>query len=146
VKEQLKILDAFEGKWNTEGKVYDSPYGPASEITGIDTYEWLPGGYFLIHNVNVLIGGVNSIAIEIIGYDTLNNNYFMHSYDNQGNNIIMQASINNKNLIFTGEKIRYKGKFSDDGMSITGNWEYLDDDLNWKLWMDIKLTKKVKKN
>jgi len=39
-------------------------------ITGTDIYEWLPGGFFLLHHVDVVIGEQAVRAIELIGeYD-----------------------------------------------------------------------------
>jgi len=39
-------------------------------ITGTDIYEWLPGGFFLLHRVDVVIGEQAVRAIELIGeYD-----------------------------------------------------------------------------
>jgi hypothetical protein len=33
--------------------------------------------------------------------------------------------------------------FSDDGNKITGHWELLHDDSNWRPWMDITLTRQA---
>ena len=36
---------------------------------------------------------------------------------------------------------RFTGTFDDGRRTITGRWEALDDEANWKLWMEIILTK-----
>jgi hypothetical protein len=36
---------------------------------------------------------------------------------------------------------RFAGTFSDDGNTITGHWERLDDKLNWQPWMDVTLAR-----
>jgi hypothetical protein len=36
---------------------------------------------------------------------------------------------------------RFAGRFSDDGNTITGHWEQLDDDKSWQPWMDVTLTR-----
>jgi hypothetical protein len=137
----FKRLDAFVGKWNTQGQIKESPFGPAGKIIGTDTYEWLSGGFFLIHRVNVRMGDQRNESIEIIGYDASSKTYPMHSFDSQGNSIVMQASVVGDTWTFTGESMRFTGAFSDDGKSISGKWEYLSDDSNWHHWMDVKLTK-----
>jgi hypothetical protein len=35
----LKRLNVFVGKWNTEGQIQESPFGPAGKLIGTDTYE-----------------------------------------------------------------------------------------------------------
>jgi hypothetical protein len=137
----LKRLDAFVGKWITEGQIKESPFGPAGKLIGTDTYQWLAGGFFLIHRVDVRMGDQTNESIEMIGYDASNNTYPMHSFDSQGNSIIMQASVTGDTWTFTGESMRFTGVFSKDRNSISGKWEYLSDDSKWHHWMDVKLTK-----
>lgn len=36
-------------------------------ITGTDSYQWLAGGFFLVHHVDVLIGQQPVQALEFIG-------------------------------------------------------------------------------
>jgi len=55
------------GRWRSEGPVVGEVPVP---ITGTDIYEWLPGGFFLLHHVDVVIGEQAVRAIELIGeYD-----------------------------------------------------------------------------
>jgi hypothetical protein len=137
----LKHLELFVGKWNTQGEIKASPYSPAGKIIGTDTYEWLPGGFFLVHRVDVRTGDQKNESIEIIGYDAMRKTYPMHSFDSQGNHIVMQASVVGDTWTFIGVSMRFMGAFSDDGKSISGKWEYFDDDSSWHHWMDVRLTK-----
>ena len=58
---------ALVGRWRSEGPVVGEVPVP---ITGTDIYEWLPGGFFLLHHVDVVIGEQAVRAIELIGeYD-----------------------------------------------------------------------------
>ena len=136
----LKRLNTFVGKWNTEGEIKESPFGPAGKLIGTDTYEWLAGGFFLIHRVDVRMGDQHNESIELIGYDASSNTYPMNSFDSQGNSIVMQARMTGDTWTFTGESMRFSGTFSRDGKSISGKWEYLDSS-NWHHWMDVKLTR-----
>jgi hypothetical protein len=38
---------------------------------------------------------------------------------------------------------RFRGTFSADGNTITGHWEGVDDNGNWRPWMNITLTKQT---
>jgi hypothetical protein len=50
---ELQRLDALVGRWRSHGHIIGDPAVP---ITGTAIYEWLPGGFFLVHHVDVLIG------------------------------------------------------------------------------------------
>jgi hypothetical protein len=46
-------LHAIAGRWDTSGYVIGEPRIP---VVGTDTYEVLPGGFFLSHRVDVTVG------------------------------------------------------------------------------------------
>jgi hypothetical protein len=54
-------LGAVVGRWHTTGHVIADPPIP---VVGTDIYEWLPGGHFLVHHVDVVIGDQPVQAIE----------------------------------------------------------------------------------
>ncbi len=134
-----KRLEVFIGRWNTEGLTKEGQFGPATKIIGVDTYEWLEGGFFLVHRVDVQMGDDEVKGIEIIGYDDAKQTYHTYSFDNQGNNAIYEARVLNGIWNFAGESERATVEFSEGGNSITGKWERLGDDSNWHPWMDVKL-------
>ncbi|WP_339290063.1 DUF1579 family protein [Paenibacillus sp. FSL W8-0187] len=136
-------LNVFVGKWNTEGVIKASPSGPADQLKAIDTYEWLPGGHFLIHHVDGHMGKEEVKAIEIIGYDASSQKYTTHSYDNQGNFSAYQANLIDRAWTILGKSERFTGMFSEDSNTLTGSWELSNDGKNWVHWMDIKLTKVI---
>ncbi|RXA20856.1 alpha/beta fold hydrolase [Methanosarcina sp. MSH10X1] len=137
----LKRLDIFVGRWITEGHTWATSSSPALRITGTDTYEWLPGRFFLLHRADVQIGDEEIKTIEIIGYDALSQTYPMHYFDNQGNSGTYQASVRDGIWTFLGGSERSKVTFSDDGNTITASWEHSDNGLNWLPLMEVKLTK-----
>ena len=135
-----RLLDAFIGKWNTTGNMKVCEGKPDIAIDGTDIYEWLPGGFFILHTVNVLMGTEKKVSIEVIGFDAATNSYFMHSYDNQGESGVMQASEHQGTWKFTSDSLRFTGTFSEDRNTISGIWESSGDD-GWELLMDVKLTR-----
>jgi hypothetical protein len=50
---ETRRLGALVGRWRSEGHVVGEPSVP---IEGTDIYEWLPGGFFLVHHVDVVVG------------------------------------------------------------------------------------------
>lgn len=118
-----KRLEIFVGEWKTEGEILASEAGPASRLVAVDRYEWLPGGFFLLHHVNGRMGDVEVKALEIIGYDPSSQTYTTHSFDNHGNSSAYQASLRDRDWKNTGESERFNGVFSEDGHILTGRWE-----------------------
>lgn len=82
---QRSNLEAFIGKWRTSGEVVATATTSPIEIKGHDTYQWLAGGFFVIHKVDVLMGNDHEESLEIIGYDKVTDTYPMHFFDNRGN-------------------------------------------------------------
>jgi Protein of unknown function (DUF1579) len=98
---EIQRLGALVGQWRSEGHIVGEVPVP---ITGTDIYEWLPGGFFLVHHVDVVIGEQTVQAIEVIGeYDPATGSFTVRSYDNQGNVTIMRASVDERGVwTFTG--------------------------------------------
>ena len=133
-----RLLDAFIGTWLTTGNLKVDEGDSDLRITGTDTYEWLPGGFFILHKVNVVIGEDRKESIEVIGFDAASNSYPMHSYDNHGEMSTLYASEHHGIWTFMGDNIRFTGAFSEDCNTISGIWEQYTSG-SWEFLMDIKL-------
>jgi Protein of unknown function (DUF1579) len=98
---EIQRLGALVGRWRSEGHIVGDVPIP---ITGTDIYEWLPGGFFLVHHVDVMIGEQRVQAIELIGeYDPTTETFTGRAYDNQGNITIMHARVDEHGVwTFTG--------------------------------------------
>jgi hypothetical protein len=84
-------LHAIAGRWATAGEVLEEPPVP---VVGTDVYDVLDGGHFLVHHVDVTVGGHPVRAIEIIGEPVpAGDGYMVRSFDNQGNVELMQLTI-----------------------------------------------------
>jgi hypothetical protein len=135
-----QALAPFIGRWRTSGQVLASGSAPSLEIAGIDEYEWLPGGFFLLHRVDVRMGGDRVQALEIIGWDAEGGAYFMRSFDSQGGTAEMQATLHDGTWTFQGDAERFTGGFGDGGGTLSGRWERREGD-GWMPWMDVRLSK-----
>ena len=132
-------LDIFAGKWNTSG-IMQTGQGEPVTITGTDTYEWLPGGYFLLHKVKVMMGKEHKESLEIIGYDPDLNVYTMHAFDDQGVVTIMHARHRQGIWTFQGDTLRFTGGFGYEHKILSGEWKHLIAG-EWKHLMNITLTR-----
>ena len=139
----LKRLDVLVGKWITEWRVKDGKKENPFQLIGTDTYEWLPGGFFLVHKVDVRMeDGPYQVTEMIGGYDAKSKTYPMRSFDSQGNFQLMQASVNADGVwTFAGETIRATLEVGDDGNRLKAHWEQRSDGSKWQPWMDMRFTK-----
>ena len=140
---ELRALDIFAGVWKTSGIMSGHAGGPALSIEGTDTYEWVSGGYFLLHKVDVMVGDTRNETTELIGHDPKTGDYPMHYFDNNGHTGTMRATFQNGVWTFVGESLRFTGGFSQDGGKLTGNWE-AQEGTTWKHLMKIELTRSGK--
>ena len=148
-------LHTIAGRWQTSGHVISEPEIP---VAGTDTYEVLPGGYFLVHHVDVTVGDKPVRAIEIIGEpEAANGGFLARSFDNDGNAEVMRVTIDDNGVFhFTGgaevasaaqptdvptARVRSTLTIADDGQSMTALWERSEDGANWQRWMDISFTR-----
>jgi hypothetical protein len=137
-----KRLDALVGRWRTRGQVVaPDPSTPAIEITGTDTYEWLIGGFFLVHRADVRIGDDHVQVIEMIGpYDPATGTYPMRSFDNHGTFATMRASVSEGGVwTFAGDTERATLVVTDDA-TMSADWER-SDTATWHPWMSMSFTR-----
>ncbi len=140
---EYKQLSKFIGYWNTEGKIPATDTESEVKILGTDTYEWLPGEFFLLHKVDVFVGDNKNQTFEIIGFDKLLEKYTMRHYDNKGNSGFMTATCDDGFWTFIGENLKFTGGFKKEDKEFSGIWEQSTDGKNWTHFMNIKLTKAV---
>lgn len=140
---EMSHLDALVGKWNTEWWAKENPADPPVKTTGTDTYEWLPGGFFLIHKVEARMDyGIYNVLEIIGGYDPDTQTYPMRSFDSQGNAQTMTARVDDKGVwTFFDTKMRATLNVGSDGRTMTAKWERTTDGTTWTHWMDMKFTK-----
>jgi hypothetical protein len=144
-----KRLEVFLGKWNLEGQQYDGLVGSAAKIAAVETYEWLPGRFFLVHHFDGQVGDGDAACIEIIGYDASSRTYPAHTFYNNGQANEWQGHEHEGIWTFTGDwpmadesmKVRCTIVFSNAGNVRTGKWDYSSDGSKWQTFWDVKARK-----
>ena len=134
-------LAAFVGRWTTTGEVkLIGPSGRGAPFTATDSYEWLPGGHFVVHRFAAQMPDGATEGIELIGWDASRKLYTMQSYDSQGNVTTMTATVDGEQWTYTGNNVRFRGGFGEDGQVFSGVWE-MRERLNapWRTWMTVEL-------
>jgi len=115
----MKNLDRLVGTWNVSGGVQ-----------GKVVYEWMEGGFFLMQRVDL---GDNK-GLEIIGHEQLfgadepSADIKSRYYDSMGNTFDYVYELEGDTLTIwggmKGSPAYYKGTFSADDSTLTGEWVY----------------------
>lgn len=132
--------EAVIGRWRTSGTVLDAHGDPVATIDGTDEYEWMLGGRWIVHRVDVVMGEDRVQALEVIGeHDAVADTYVMRVFDGAGGYGTMTAHPNGDgSWIFLGGGMRSVLRPSADRSFMTARWERQDDSGAWLRWMDMR--------
>lgn len=139
-------LNFFAGSWKTEGEIRGEGDASPKEIAGHDIYEWVAGGFFLLHRVDVMMGDERTEVIEIIGSagKKKDDGFAMRSFDNQGNVVTMKGYVETPGVFkIEGVGMRSTLELSGNQNVMTVAWEQSSEDGQWNPWMKLKLTREM---
>jgi len=128
----------FIGTWNTTGEVYATEVSPATTLSATDTYRWLPGGHFIVHEADARFGSQISRSMEIFGYDVQAKKYLSRSYDDHGAIESFEVILEGRRWRILGASVRFDGQFTRSGDRLTGLWE-LKGKEGWQPWIKLSL-------
>jgi hypothetical protein len=140
--EAVASLEPFVGVWDTTGTILDAEGQRDGELEAIDSYEWFPGGFFLLHHVGGKMGNAEVKALEVIGAGPREGVCTARSYDNAGQSDEFEVALRGRNWTIDGKTQRFRGQLSADLRTLEGQWELTEDGSNWRPWMRIRLSKR----
>lgn len=130
-------LDVFVGSWRTagqsfaEGQRIDDPRASAVPWTSEESYEWLPGGHFLLHRWDAMVGAYTFKGTEIIGFDAAKGDYFSHLFDNAGNHGEYRGQCEDCVWSFVEAGTRAVMTISPDGQAMDVAWQWTNGGRDW---------------
>ncbi|QFG23624.1 DUF1579 domain-containing protein [Actinomadura sp. WMMB 499] len=119
---ELRALDRLVGTWKVTGGA-----------EGTVRYAWMPGGHFLLQHVDLSQFGEPVTGMEVIGNlrpfgEPTGTDVMSRYYDSVGNTFDYVYELTGDTLIIwagaKGGPAYYKGTFSADGATVTGEWTY----------------------
>jgi hypothetical protein len=127
------------GSWASSGRTVERPGEPAVDIAGTDVYEWLPGRRFVVHKVDVRMGGEQVDVLEVIG-ERDGDAVLMRAFDHLGNSGVMRATVDDAGVwTFAGPTVRATLVVAMDRASMAATWERsTDGGGSWEHWMDMQ--------
>lgn len=141
----LKRLDFLVGRWELTGELEAGPAGPAGVIRGTESFEWLEGGFFLVHRWD----GV----FEVGGSTMADSGYEFYDYLPETGTY--RAQFFNNLGPYDESASKYLGDFEGDALVVVGparitrapagedtityDGELPDGEGGWIPWMHAKL-------
>jgi hypothetical protein len=132
---------AFIGTWNTTGEVLETEAGPAGILAATDTYRWLPGGHFIVHDVDARFDGTPTRSMEVIGFDASKQEHFARSFDDKGSTEVFAVALNGRRWSIRGKTVRFDGTFDAQRTRLKGLWELKGRHGRWQPWIELQLVR-----
>lgn len=138
---EQRALGVFIGKWINEGHTVATADTPAVPIVTSDIYEWVPGGFAVLHSAYGRIGEFGGGGVEILTYDAEAAAYRSMFVDSLGNTSTSQLTLRDGAWTWQGDRTRCTATFSADGRIQTAHHERRTDDGAWEASMEVRLQK-----
>ena len=135
--EHLRPLTPLIATWRTSGIVLDENGADMMTVEGTDAYEWMPGGRWVIHRVDVMMGTDRTRAVEMIGDPGPGGTFTMRAFDASGAFDTMALAVAGLDFRTEGDGVRNTLTVAPDGASMTAFWERQRDDKSWIPWMRL---------
>lgn len=135
-------LETFIGEWKSEG-VLGEAAGPQArlKVTADAHYEWLPGGFFVLHQGVMRFGEDRLESTQILGFDASTGRYWIRLFDNHGFARDYEGQEQDGVWHFAGAHERVTMSFENANQQLNIHWEQSDDDVTWRLLCDLKATR-----
>jgi hypothetical protein len=130
-------LQVFIGKWHAEGTSYAAgqtkqyPRGATEKWLSDETFEWLPGQFFVMQRWDATTGANAFQGTAIISWDTTSQQYMTRSYENHGFVRDYVTRLEGETWNFTGDSERARVEFIDGGNIQNIAWEWRQPGEDW---------------
>jgi hypothetical protein len=136
----MSAFDVFIGTWNTTGEVLATAANPAGQLVATDTYRWLPGKHFIVHDVDARFDGKPTRSMEVIGHDAAKRRHFAQSFDDQGQTEVFVVELDGRRWRIHGKTVRFDGSFDARKQRLSGLWE-VKAGRSWQPWIKLDLVR-----
>ena len=118
----LRKLDRFVGTWEMKGRTLDSA---VDNVTARTSFEWLPGGHFLVQRFAADFMGMEIQSLEVIGHDSATGTFPSTVYASMAPMPLpYRWEIDGNELKITAEALgaTFRGRWNEDGTVFSGGW------------------------
>lgn len=135
------LLDRFVGHWSVAGRNPLASVEAGENLTGVETFEWLIGEYFLEYRWDRVLAHGWHHGVAVIGFDADAEAFFAHFYDNLGYHRRYEVGIEPGRLTFQGTRERGELRLAAESRHLRIHWERRRDDGEWVNLIDLAGTR-----
>ena len=106
-----------------------------------ETWEWLPGGFFIACRFDSRAGDTEHRGFGYLAFDAGRGTHTCRLIDNLGYDRIYDLSVNGQVWTFRGERERATYTFSEDGRGIDIRWERSADGASFLPLCELRATR-----
>lgn len=128
------------GTWETSGQVHAA--NGTVNLSGLDSYEFILGGNYILHKADVMIGNEKSETFEIISLNKKTGDAQMQYFNSKGESGVMTSEINGNEFQIIGDGIKFMGAINSENTELTGQWLIQKENKNWTEFIILKLEKR----
>jgi hypothetical protein len=104
---EVQQLGKFVGEWTTVGTVKPGPMGPGGKVTGIESCEWVSGGYAVLCKETAIIPGIGKLTdVALMSYDPGAKDYVFFQVNDAGEMWIARGTNDGDTWIWTSESTK----------------------------------------
>jgi hypothetical protein len=100
--EQEKLA-TFVGKWNSEGNLQPSAFGPGGKYTGVETCEWIANRFGVLCRTQGTVPMGPVTAVSMMGYDPGEKTYVYFEINTLGETTIARGTVDGDTWAWKGE-------------------------------------------
>ncbi len=127
------------GIWKTTGDIKSGLEN--LKLIGIDSYELILDGNYILHKADVKMGNDRSETLEIIKLDNSFDKAIMQYFNTKGEDGIMHSSIINNEFSIEGKGLKFYGTINNENTKIRGKWYSQKENEEWTDFIDLNLDK-----
>jgi hypothetical protein len=130
-------LHVFLGKWHAEGESYatgqstKNPRAAVEKWVSEESYEWLPGRYFVLQRWDAMVGANELKGTGIISHDPETGGFATRTYENHGFVNDYVTRVDGGIWTFDADSNRGRIEFADGGETQKIFWEWRQPGETW---------------
>ncbi len=142
-KIEISNFKRLVGIWKTTGEIKSGKEN--LKLIGLDSYELILDGNFILHKADVKMGNERSETFEIIGLESSSEMAKMQYFNSKGEDGIMWSSIFNNEFNIEGNGLKFNGTINEENTRISGKWYIQTESEGWIDFIDLLLEKENRK-
>jgi|SRR5690606_4687035 len=127
------------GTWRTSGNIKSDRENV--KLAGMDSYEWILEGNYILHKADVMLGKGRSETFEIIKLNHSPDRAVMQYFNTKGEDGEMSTAIIGDEFKIEGQGLRFEGTINETNTKISGNWYVQAENQEWISFIDLTLEK-----